>query len=295
MAITQKKISWILDADIEKFFDQMDHAWLMKMLDHRIGDRRVQRIIDLTLRAGVSDQGQIQKSQKGVPQGAVISPLLGNIVLHYALDLWVDQWRKRHARGEVYIVRYADDVVLGLQKAHDAQVLRHQLVQRLSQFGLTLHPKKTRLIEFGRFAKQNRAERGLGRPASFDFLGFTHLCAERRSDNGFTVRRLTKAKQQRASLALVKTWLREHAHLSVQQQGEKLKRYLLGVMNYYGVPGNKKSLDAYRSEVCRAWKRALNRRSHKARINWDKMKKLVAYWIPSMKAVHPYPNQRLIA
>ncbi len=191
------------------------------------------------------------------------------------------------------MVRYADDFILGFQKSSDAQLLHCELTQRLKQFGLKLHPKKTRLIEFGRFAKQNRKARGQGKPESFDFLGFTHLCAERRSDGGFTVRRITIAKRVKASLAALKQWLRKHYLLSVKQQGKKLRSYLLGVMNYYGVPGNKKSLDAYRTQTCRMWKRALNRRSQKGRINWLKMKQIVAYWIPSMRVVHPYPNQRL--
>jgi RNA-directed DNA polymerase len=292
MALTSKKVSWVLFADIQGFFDHIDHEWLMQMVSHRVNDRRVLDILVRTLRAGVEDAGRRERTRVGTPQGAVISPLLANIYLHYVLDLWVHQWRQRHARGEVYMVRYADDFVLGFQYHSDGLAFHAALKERLAQFGLNLHPDKTRLIEFGRFAGSNRKARGQGKPESFDFLGFTHLCAVRRSDGAFTVRRQTIAARQRASLARIRQWLMTNRCIPVHDQGRRIRRMLTGLIQYYGVPGNGRSLDAFRTEICRQWHKALRRRGNKRQINWHTMARLIRRWVPSVRIVHPYPNQR---
>lgn len=294
VAITQKKVSWVLDADIQRFFDRVDHGWLMKFLAHRIGDRRILRLVERTLKAGVVEEGQRRPSNAGTPQGAVLSPLLANIYLHYSLDLWVAAWRRRYARGEVYVVRYADDVVLGFQYRSDAQHLRRALEQRLARFALTLHPDKTRVVEFGRFAQGNRAKRGAGKPETFDFLGFTHACARRPSDGGFSVRRRSMAKRLRELVHELKDWLRTNRHLPLAVQGQYLRRVLQGYANYFGVPGNRDALETLRTQTCRHWFRALRRRSQKARrLTWAKFNIHVRCWIPTMRITHPYPNQRL--
>lgn len=291
MTLTQKKVSWVLDADIQGFFDELDHEWLMQFISHRVSDKRVLDILVRTLRAGVEEDGKRSSTRIGTPQGAVISPLLANIYLHYVLDLWVHQWRQRHARGEVYIVRYADDFVLGFQYKSDGHALYTALVRRLTQFGLRLHPDKTRLIEFGRFALANRKEQGKGKPEPFDFLGFTHLCAVRR-DGCFTVRRHTIAKRQRATLLRIKEWLRRNLMVNVHDQGRWLRKVLTGLVNYYGVPGNGESLQTFRTEICRHWCKALRRRGNKRPISWVNMTKHIKRWIPTVRIVHPYPNQR---
>jgi len=216
-------VSWVLDADIRGFFDTLDHAWLMKFVEHRVADPRVLRLIRKFLRAGVSEDGQWSKTEVGTPQGAVISPFLANIYLRYVLDLWVHKWRNQRARGEVHIVRFADDFVLGFQYSSDPRMFRIELIQRMAKFGLELHQEKTRLIEFGCFAAANREKRGEGKPESFDFLGFTHYCAKRRSDGGFTVRRKTIAKRLRAKLKDVRQKLRRKSHLPISMQGQWLR------------------------------------------------------------------------
>jgi group II intron reverse transcriptase/maturase len=294
VAITQRKVSWILDTDISAFFDSVDHGWLMKFVSHRIADRRILRLIEQTLKAGVMEEGKWQATRAGTPQGGVLSPLLANIYLHYSLDLWVEAWRKRKARGEVYIVRYADDAVLGFQYRDDAHRLRRELTERLEKFSLQLHPEKTRLLEFGRYADANRAERGEGKPETFSFLGFTHICARKRSNGGFTVLRITLGKRLRGFVANMKAWAMTNRHLPIAVQGKYLKLALQGFANYFGVPGNKGTLDAVRGQICKGWFRALRRRSQKAvRLNWRKMQYIIQQWIPSLRIVHPYPNQRL--
>jgi RNA-directed DNA polymerase len=294
VAITQRKVNWVLDADIRGFFDTLDHTWLMKFVGHRVADPRILRLICKFLRAGVSEEGQWSKTEVGTPQGAVISPLLANIYLHYVLDLWVQWWRRHHARGEVYIVRFADDFVMGFQYRSDAQRFEKELKQRLKEFGLELHEEKTRLIEFGRFAAANRDERGEGKPETFDFLGFTHYCAKRRSNGSFTVRRKTIAKKQRAKLKEVRQELRRRSLQPVSWQGQWLRSVIRGHLNYYSVPGNTDALNAFRREAIRAWLKALRRRSQKGRtLQWSRFKRWVAKWIPPVRIVHPYPNERL--
>ncbi len=292
IAITERRTSWVLDADIKGFFDTISHEWMMRFLEHRIADQRVLRLIRKFLRAGVSEDGEWSKSRVGTPQGAVISPLLANIYLHYALDQWVAKWRKA-ARGEVYIVRYADDFVMGFQYRDDAERMARELEARLERFGLTLHPEKTRLIEFGRFAEQNRKTRGQGKPESFDFLGFTHLCSKRRSDGGFALKRITIAKRMRQKLDQIKGELRRRMHHRVWEVGRWLRSVVNGYVNYHGIPSNSKALSAFRAEICRMWIRVLRRRSQKSKIlAWERCRKLFATWIPSTRIRHPYPNQR---
>lgn len=293
VAITQRKVNWVFDADIRGFFDTLDHAWLMKFVEQRVGDPRILRLIRKFLRAGVSEDGQWSKTEVGTPQGAVISPLLANIYLHYVLDLWVQQWRNRHARGEVYIARFADDFVLGFQHQSDARLFQIELAQRLAKFGLELHKEKTRLIEFGRFAEANRKKRGEGKPETFDFLGFTHYCAKRRSNGSFTVRRKTIAKKLRTKIKEVRQKLKRKRHQPIAQQGRWLRSVVHGHFNYYGVPGNSDALKAFRKEVAKDWLKALRRRSQKGRtLTWERFGRWAEEWIPRARITHPYPNER---
>jgi group II intron reverse transcriptase/maturase len=293
MGLMRRKVNWVLDADIRGFFDAIDHEWLMKFLEHRIADQRVLRLIRKWLKAGVSEDGQWSETTVGTPQGSVVSPLLANVYLHYVLDLWVDYWRKHQAAGEVIIVRYADDFVLGFQHRSDAERCLRELRGRMEKFGLQLHPEKTRLIEFGRFAADNRARRGEGKPETFDFLGFTHYCGRRRQSRTFTVKRRTIAKRMRAKLKDVKDELRRRMHAGVVEQGRWLRSVIRGWCNYHGVPGNRTALDRFRTQVCRMWLRTLRRRSHKGRKwNWKRMKRLIRHWIPTARVTHPYPYER---
>jgi RNA-directed DNA polymerase len=291
MALTTRKVSWVLDADIEGFFDHIDHTWLKRFLRHRIADPRVLRLIEQMLTAGVIDEGQWQGTQRGVPQGAVISPLLANIYLHYVLDQWVHAWRVDHARGEVYVVRYADDFVVGLQYQEDGERLMAELQDRLARFGLRLHSRKTRLIEFGRFAALNRAERGADKPASFDFLGFTHLCGRTRKGR-FTVHRRSHAGRQRELLQKIKGWLKRNACIPTGHQGHWLQQVARGYFQYHSVPGNQDALQRFRREVNRYWLRTLRRRSQIHRLPWNRMQCLVKRWIPDVRILHPYPSER---
>lgn len=294
VAITQRKVNWVLDADIRSFFDTLDHEWLMKFVEHRVADPRMLRLIRKWLRAGVSEDGQWSATTVGTPQGAVISPLLANLYLHYVLDLWGKGWRKNRARGEVIIVRYADDFVMGFQYRDDAERFLQELRERFAKFKLEIHQDKTRLIEFGRFAIENREKRGAGKPETFDFLGFTHICAKRRKDGKFTVRRTVIAKRMRAKLKEIKETLMRHRHDPVPKLGNWLRAVVRGYFNYYAVPGTSKLLSTFRGLVNRFWLRALRRRSQKGRnLTWERMQRLIATWIPPARIVHPYPNQRL--
>lgn len=293
VAITERKVNWILDADIRSFFDSIEHEWLLKFVEHRIGDKRVLRLIKKFLRAGVSEDGEWSRTAVGTPQGAVISPLLANIYLHYVLDLWIQAWRRRNARGEVYVVRYADDFVIGCQYQDDAQRCLHALKERFSTFGLEVHEQKTRLIEFGRFAREDRQKRGEGKPETFDFLGFTHICGRRRKDGGLSLRRQTIKKRLRQKIKEIRTILLKQRHRPVPEQGSWLRSVILGVFNYHAVPGNTRAMQILRTEVVRAWIHALRRRSQKgAKLTWDRMKRLIETWIPKVRVLHPYPNMR---
>ncbi len=293
VAISQRKVSWILDADISQFFDTIDQNWLMRFIQHRIADKRLLHLIERTIKAGVIDEGRYIKTTVGIPQGAVISPILANIYLHYVFDLWANQWRKQCARGECYIVRYADDTVLGFQHRSDGERFNAAFEKRLEGYGLRLNRSKTKLLEFGRFASSNRRQRKQGKPESFIFLGLRHICSTRRSDGGFTVKRITSAKKMTAKLKEVRQQLFKNRNKDVYAQGGWLKRVVQGHNNYYAVPGNLKALSAFRSEICRTWLKALRRRGQRHPITWKRLTKLINLFIPRAKVLHPYPNMRL--
>jgi RNA-directed DNA polymerase len=294
VGITRRKVNWILDADVRNFFGELDHKWLLKFLEHRIGDPRILRLIKKWLRAGVSEEGEWSRTVVGTPQGAVISPMLANIYLQYVLDLWVQQWRKKCAKGDVIIVRYADDFVMGFQHREDAQRLQKELEARMRRFGLEMNSEKTRLIEFGRFAIDNRAKRGEGRPETFDFLGFTHICAKTRKDGYFTVRRKSIAKRLRRKVKEVEEKLNRMRHAPVPDQGKWLRSVIQGFFNHHAVPGNRDALDAFRTLLARSWFKSLRRRSQKARsLKWERMQRIIDRWLPHPCILHPYPNQRL--
>lgn len=291
VGLFRKKVSWVLDADLRGFFDNLDRAWLVKFVEHRIGDRRVVRLIQKWLNAGVLENGERIDSETGTVQGGSISPLLANIYLHYAFDLWIHQWRQRHARGEVIVVRYADDFVVGFQYREEAELFLTDLRERLARFRLELHPNKTRLIEFGRFAAEFRRRRGLGKPETFNFLGFTHMCGKTRNGK-FMVRREPMRKRRQAKLKAVSQELRHRLHESIPDQGEYLRAVVNGYNAYFGVPGNSQALQAFRFAVGRIWCRTLRRRSQKHRMPWSRMKRYLARWLPPARICHPYPDQR---
>lgn len=292
VGIQRKNVSWILDADIRGFFDAIDRGWLVKFIEHRIADKRVVRLIQKWLNAGVLEDGQLQHPEGGTPQGGSISPLLANIYLHYAFDQWAHQWRERQAQGDVIIVRYADDFVVGFAKKAEAERFLGELRERLARFSLELHADKTRLIEFGRFAATGREKRGLGKPETFNFLGFTHLCAKTRK-GWFQVRRLTMQKRMRAKLQEVKAELARRCHDPVPEVGKWLGSVVRGHLQYFGVPLNYQALAAFRREVCDHWRRALLRRSQKARMSVGRMGRLAERWLPPVRILHPYPSNRL--
>jgi group II intron reverse transcriptase/maturase len=290
-----RKVNWVLDVDLRTFFDTVDHAWMLKLLGHRIADPRVLRLIAKWLKAGVSEDGQWSETNVGTPQGAVASPLLANVYLHYVLDLWVNQWRKRHARGDVIIVRYADDFVMGFQHRREAEQFLADLKSRMERFGLALHPDKTRLIEFGRFADQNRRKREGHKPETFDFLGFTHICAKKHWSGGFIVRRRSIKKRLRAKLVAVKEALLRRRHLPIPEQGAYLRSVVQGFLNYHAVPGNGPALTLFCRECARRWLAALRRRSQRHRMNWQRFGRWCDRFVPSPAILHPYPNDRFYA
>jgi RNA-directed DNA polymerase len=288
--IEGRKVNWILDADIRSFFDEIDHEWMIRFLEHRIADRRVIRLIRKWLTAGTIEDGRRIASMRGTPQGSVISPLLSNIYLHYALDLWAHQWRQRYAAGDVILVRYADDSVMGFQYEGDARRFLAAMRTRLAKFKLELHPDKTRLIRFGRYAAQHCRERGTRKPETFDFLGFTHCCGQ--SSRGFLIVRLTIKKRMRASLIAIRETLMRRRHESVPVVGKWLGRVIKGYLNYYAVPGNMYRLSGFLSEVCRSWRHALLRRSQRHRLSWTRFNRLVRKYVPPCRVVHPFPSER---
>lgn len=290
-----KKVNWVLDADIQGFFDAIDLEWLDKFLQHRIADQRMLRLIRKWLLAGVSEDGKWSKATRGTPQGAVASPLLANVYLHYAFDLWVHQWRGRHAMGDMIVVRFADDFVVGFQHRHAAERFRRELGDRLEKFGLALHPDKTRLIEFGRFATENRRRRCQRKPESFDFLGFTHFCGTKFWSKSFIVRRKTIAKRLRAKLQEIKQTLMRRRHEPIPGIGSWLRSVVRGYYNYHAVPGNIAATEVFRREVLRAWLHALRRRSQRHRMPWHRFSKIASRWLPTPRILHPYPNDRFYA
>jgi group II intron reverse transcriptase/maturase len=294
VGIWRKKVNWVLDADIRDFFTNLDHGWLERFLEHRIADKRVLRLIRKWLSAGVIEDGNWSQTTEGAPQGASASPLLANVYLHYVFDQWADWWRRHHAHGEVIIVRFADDFTMGFEYQEDAQRFLVELRERFARFGLELHPDKTRLIEFGRFAAKNRQARGLGKPETFDFLGFTHICARMR-DGRFWVRRITISKRMRAKLREVKDQLKRRRHQPVPEQGRWLASVVRGYRAYYAVPGNRAAVATFRTQVTKLWHRALERRSQRTRINWARMNRLATRWLPPARVVHPFPDVRFRA
>jgi RNA-directed DNA polymerase len=294
VGITRKKVNWVLDADIREFFTSLDHGWLRTFLEHRIADERVLRLVGKWLAAGVIEDGAWAECDEGAPQGASVSPLLANVYLHYVFDLWADHWRRQRARGDVIIVRFADDFIVGFEYEEDAQRFLADLRERFAGFGLQLHPDKTRLIEFGRYADRRRVARGLGKPETFAFLGFTHICARSRSGR-FWVRRITIAKRMRAKLSEVGDLVKRRRHLPIPVLGRWLASVVQGHLAYYSVPGNTDAVVAFRKQVTRHWYRALRRRSQRTRVTWVRMNQIAPRWIPNVRVVHPFPEQRFAA
>jgi group II intron reverse transcriptase/maturase len=289
--IQRKRVNWILDADIRGFFDNMDHGWTMKFIEHRVADNRVLRLIRKWLKAGVSEDGEWSETKVGTPQGAVVSPLLANAYLHYVFDLWAEVWREKVAKGDMIVVRYADDLVVGFQHRAEAERFLGEFRERLAKFGLEIHPGKTRLIEFGRFARVNWERRGAGEPETFAFLGFTHYCGTN-SKGHFVVWRRTVAKRMRAKLQGIKEELRRKMHEPVSVVGEWLKRVVEGYYRYYAVPGNIAALGLFRDRLCRLWRQVLRRRSQRRRPGWDRLRPAFERWIPRPHVLHPYPDVR---
>ena len=288
-----KKVNWVLDADIFGFFDAIDRKWLVKFLEHRIGDRRVVRLIQKWLDAGVLEDGKRIRSDKGTVQGGSISPLLANVYMHYVFDLWVQKWRTQRTKGDVIVVRFADDFVMGFEHRGVAEQFLQDLRERLAEFGLELHSDKTRLLEFGPYAAKNRKEAGLGKPETFSFLGFTHICGKKRSNGMYTVLRQTMRKRMQAKLKDVKYELRRRMHDPVPEVGKWLASVVRGHCQYYGVPGNLNAMWLFRYRVIWFWHRSLRRRSQKTTITWVRMKRLTDRWIPPARICHPYPLRRL--
>lgn len=293
--LVRRKIRYVLDADIKGFFDAIDHGKLMTMLRQRIRDPRLLRLIRKWMKTGHVEGGRRHRGTRGTPQGGVISPLLGNIYLHYVLDEYAHWWRATQATGDMIIIRYADDFVVGFQHRHEAERFRQQLADRFAIFKLSLHAEKTRLIEFGRFAWANRRVRGEGRPETFDFLGFTHCCAETTTGK-FWVRRLTVKKRMRATLQRIKDQLRWRMHDSIKATSVWLRQVVTGYLNYHAVPGNLDRMRAFRTQVMRYWQRAIRRRSQKGRKwNWDRFNTLLNPLIPQPSLRHPFPLTRFDA
>jgi group II intron reverse transcriptase/maturase len=287
------KVNWVLDADIRGFSGHLDRGWLERFLRHRIADERILRLVTKWLNAGVLEDGQWSDSGEGTPQGGSLSPMLANVYLHYVLDLRADWWRKTHARGNVIIIRFADDFVVGFQYQDDAERFREELRGRLAKFALELHPEKTRLIEFGPHAARLRKARGEGKPETFTFLGFRHIA--RMTKGRLWIQRTTDKKKMTAKLKSVKAELMRRRHLPVPEQGKWLASVIAGHQAYYAVPGNAKAVGAFRYQVIRRWRRALGRRSQKGRVTWKRMRRIVDRYLPPNKIRHPWPDKRFAA
>jgi len=283
-----RKVNWVLDADILNFFGTLDWGWLIQCIERRIGDRRITRLIQKWLKAGVLEEGTWTATEVGTVQGGSISPLLANIYLHYVFDLWAHQWRKTRAEGDVIVVRYADDFIVGFQYRHDAEKFLTDLRERFQRFGLALHPDKTRILEFGRFAREDRSRRGNGKPETFNFLGFTHICEETK-EGKFIVRRRTMRARLHAKLKEVHIELKRRMHDPIPEQGAYLRSVVGGHFRYYGVPMNGRSLSAFRNEIGRLWRLVLKRRGQKHPITWDRVDRLVAKWLPLARVCYTYP------
>lgn len=292
VGLMSRKVNWVLDTDIRGFFDAIRHEWMVRFVEHRIGDRRVIRHVKKWLNAGVLEDGRLKQVEQGTPQGGCISPLLGNVYLHYVFDLWAERWRKREARGEVILVRYADDIRAGFQYREDAVRFLAAMQERIGKFGLELHPEKTRVLEFGRYAQERRARRGKGRPSTFTFLGFVHACGKT-ADGGFMVRRKPDPQRMREKLREIKEEIRRKVRMPVPRQGAWLRSVVQGYYNYFAVPGTTETLNAFRRAVVWSWYRALRRRSQRTRLTWERMLRLTKRWLPVPRITHPNPFERL--
>jgi len=295
VGITRRKVNWVLDIDIRAFFDRIEHSWMLKFVEHRIGDRRIVRLIQKWLKAGVMEQGRWIETEKGTPQGSVISPILANLYLHYVLDLWVNQWRRKKAAGDVIIVRYADDAVLGFQYRDEAELFLKELGERLGKFGLELHPEKTRLIEFGRYAAKRRKEHGERRPETFNFLGLTHICGTNPETGYFVIHRKTMGRRIAAKLKEIKATLRQRLHGSLADTIKWLQSMVRGYFQYHAIPGNEVRLQAFRHDVLRLWMRQLRRRSQRSGWTWERFLERLGVLIPEVRILHPYPSVRFAA
>jgi RNA-directed DNA polymerase len=295
VGIQRKKVNWMLDADIRGFYDNLSHEWTMKFIEHRVADRRILRLIQKWLKAGVSEDGQWSETKQGTPQGAVASPLIANAYLHYVFDLWAEVWRKKVAKGDMIILRYADDLVVGFQHRTDAERFLGEFKERLAKFDLELHPDKTRLIEFERYAARDRKQRGEGKPETFTFLGFTHYCGQRHKRGTFTVWRITAKKRMVAKLKAIKVELQRRMHDRVPDVGAWLRKVVSGYYQYHAVPGNIDQLRIFRRRINRLWRNVLFRRSQCAKKKWEQLTPILERWIPPPRILHPYPEARFYA
>src|SRR5215468_3705160 len=294
VGIQRKRVNWVLDADIRNFYDSLSHEWTLKFVEHRVADRRILRLIQKWLKAGVSEDGQWSETNVGTPQGSVVSPLLANAYLHYVFDLWVEAWRKKVAKGDVVVVRYADDLVVGFEHRTEAERFLEEFRERLAKFGLELHAEKTRLIEFGRFAAQDRKRRGKGKPETFTFLGFTHFCGQL-TTGPFIVWRITAKKRMVAKLKAIKAELQLRKHHRTIEVGAWLRKVVLGYYQYHAVPGNTTQLRIFMCRVHWLWRGVLIRRSQRAKVKWDRLNRILYRWIPIPRVLHPYPDSRFAA
>ena len=295
VGIMRKRVNWVLDADIQGFYDAMAHSWIIRFLEHRIADKRILRLIAKWLKVGIIEDGRVTRSQVGAPQGAVISPILANAYLHYVYDLWVQRWRQTKANGDMIVVRFADDTIVGFEHEHEAKAFLHDLHERMRAFELALHPDKTRLIRFGRHAAEQCARLGEGKPETFDFLGFTHFCTRSRKWGSFVIGRKTIKKRMRAKLKAIKVELRKAMHDPIAKTGTWVKQMLQGHLNYYAVSGNHPSLWWFCNQVRWLWLKSLRRRSQKARLSWERFIRIVARFFPPIKVLHPLPLHRFDA
>jgi RNA-directed DNA polymerase len=293
--IYRRQVNWVLDADIQGFFDAMSHDWIVRFLRHRIADKRILRLIAKWLKVGITDGNRVTRSSRGAPQGAVISPILANIYLHYAFDLWAHAWRQKRASGDVIVIRYADDIVLGIQHEREGQAFLRDLRERLRKFELALHPDKTRLIRFGRHAAEQRRKLRQGKPETFDFLGFTHFCTRSRITGAFVIGRKTIKKRMRAQLRAIKMELRRRWHDPIAATGVWLNKVLTGHLNYYAVPLNARSVTWFFSRVKALWQQTLSRRGHRASMTWEKFTRLTDRFFPPIQILHPMPCHRFDA
>lgn len=291
VGIDEGKVNWVLEVDLRAFFDSLSQEWLVKFIEHRIGDQRMVRLVQKWLRAGVLEEGKLTVREEGTPQGGSASPLLANVYLHYVFDQWSQVWQSKTARGEMLVVRFADDIVVGFQKKAEAERFLGELKDRMRKFQLELHPEKTRLVEFGRFAAQNRKERGQGKPETFNFLGFTHICGTNRRGR-FTVQRQTIRKRMQAKLKAIASELRRRMHDPVESVGQWLRTVVGGHLRYYGVPTNSAALHNFHHRVSCLWRRALGRRSQRGYVTWKRMRRLIARWLPEPRLCHPFPSRR---